>query len=123
MQSEILNIMEREIKLVQDTLVKKEDLPQFKAGDNVSVAYRIVEGDKERIQVFKGDVINVRGAGTDKMFTVRKLTNGIGVERIFPLHSPFIESITVNKIGKVRRAKLFYLRNLTGKSARIQEKK
>lgn len=115
--------MEREIKLVQDTLVKKEDLPQFKAGDNVSVAYRIVEGDKERIQVFKGDVINVRGAGTDKMFTVRKLTNGIGVERIFPLHSPFIESITVNKIGKVRRAKLFYLRNLTGKSARIQEKK
>lgn len=123
MQSEILNIMEREIKLVQDTLVKKEDLPQFKAGDNVSVSYRIVEGDKERIQVFKGDVINVRGAGTDKMFTVRKLTNGIGVERIFPLHSPFIESIKVNKIGKVRRAKLFYLRNLTGKSARIQEKK
>lgn len=115
--------MEREIKLVQDTLVKKEDLPQFKAGDNVSVSYRIVEGDKERIQVFKGDVINVRGAGTDKMFTVRKLTNGIGVERIFPLHSPFIESIKVNKIGKVRRAKLFYLRNLTGKSARIQEKK
>jgi large subunit ribosomal protein L19 len=115
--------MEREIKLVQDTFVRRENIPTFKAGDNVSVSYRIVEGDKERIQIFKGDVINVRGAGTDKMFTVRKMSNGVGVERIFPLHSPFIDSITVNRIGKVRRAKLFYIRELTGKSARIKEKR
>jgi len=115
--------MEREIKLVQDTFVRKEDLPAFKAGDNVSVSYRIIEGGKERIQVFKGDVINVRGEGTDKMFTVRKVTNGTGVERVFPMHTPFIEKVVVNKIGKVRRAKLFYLRELTGKSARIKEKR
>jgi large subunit ribosomal protein L19 len=123
LQSEIFNVMEREIKLVQDTFVRRENIPTFKAGDNVSVSYRIVEGDKERIQIFKGDVINVRGAGTDKMFTVRKMSNGVGVERIFPLHSPFIDSITVNRIGKVRRAKLFYIRELTGKSARIKEKR
>jgi large subunit ribosomal protein L19 len=115
--------MEREIKLVQDSLVRKEDIPSFKAGDNVSVSYRIIEGGKERIQIFKGDVINVRGEGTDKMFTVRKMSNGIGVERVFPIHTPFIEEIKVNKIGKVRRAKLFYLRDLTGKSARIKEKR
>ena len=115
--------MEREIKLVQDTFVRKEDLPAFKAGDNVSVSYRIIEGGKERIQIFKGDVINVRGEGTDKMFTVRKVTNGTGVERVFPMHTPFIENVVVNKIGKVRRAKLFYLRELTGKSARIKEKR
>lgn len=123
MQSEIFNVMEREIKLVQDRFVRKENIPAFKAGDNVSVSYRIVEGDKERIQIFKGDVINVRGAGTDKMFTVRKMSNGVGVERIFPLHSPFIDSVTINRIGKVRRAKLFYIRELTGKSARIKEKR
>jgi large subunit ribosomal protein L19 len=115
--------MEREIKLVQDTFVRKEELPAFKAGDNVSVSYRIIEGGKERIQIFKGDVINVRGEGTDKMFTVRKVTNGTGVERVFPMHTPFIEKVVVNKIGKVRRAKLFYLRELTGKSARIKEKR
>lgn len=115
--------MEREIKLVQDSFVKKENTPTFKAGDNVSVSYKIIEGGKERIQVFRGDVINVRGEGTDKMFTVRKMSNGIGVERIFPLHSPYIDSIEVNKIGRVRRAKLFYLRDLTGKSARIKEKR
>ncbi|MEJ6695362.1 MAG: 50S ribosomal protein L19 [Chitinophagales bacterium] len=115
--------MEREIKLVQDSFVRKEDIPSFKAGDNVSVSYRIIEGGKERIQIFKGDVINVRGAGTDKMFTVRKMSNGIGVERVFPIHTPFIEEIKVNKVGKVRRAKLFYLRDLTGKSARIKEKR
>ena len=115
--------MEREIKLVQDSFVRKEDIPSFKAGDNVSVSYRIIEGGKERIQIFKGDVINVRGEGTDKMFTVRKMSNGIGVERVFPIHTPFIEEIKVNKVGKVRRAKLFYLRDLTGKSARIKEKR
>ena len=93
--------MEREIKLVQDSFVRKEDIPSFKAGDNVSVSYRIIEGGKERIQIFKGDVINVRGAGTDKMFTVRKMSNGIGVERVFPIHTPFIEEIKVNKVGKL----------------------
>tara|TARA_Y100000385_G_scaffold244574_1_gene262727 strand:+ start:422 stop:769 length:348 start_codon:yes stop_codon:yes gene_type:complete len=115
--------MEKEIKLVQDSFVRKENIPSFKAGDNVSVSYRIIEGGKERIQIFKGDVINVRGEGTDKMFTVRKMSNGIGVERVFPIHTPFIEEIKINKIGKVRRAKLFYLRDLTGKSARIKEKR
>ena len=117
--------MEREIKLVQDTFVRTEDkkIPEFKAGDNVSVAYKIIEGGKERIQIFKGDVINVRGEGTDKMFTVRKMSNGVGIERVFPLHTPFIDNIVLNKVGKVRRAKLFYLRALTGKSARIKEKR
>ena len=115
--------MEREIKLVQDSFVRQEGMPVFKAGDNVSVSYRIIEGGKERIQLFKGDVINVRGAGTDKMFTVRKMSNSVGVERVFPMHTPFIEKVVVNKVGKVRRAKLFYLRKLTGKSARIKEKR
>ncbi|MFT4968581.1 MAG: large subunit ribosomal protein L19 [Chitinophagales bacterium] len=115
--------MEREIKLVQDSFVRQEGMPAFKAGDNVSVSYRIIEGGKERIQLFKGDVINVRGAGTDKMFTVRKMSNSVGVERVFPMHTPFIEKVVVNKVGKVRRAKLFYLRKLTGKSARIKEKR
>ncbi len=122
MHTEILKVMENQIKLVQDTFVKKEGLPKFKAGDNVSVAYKIIEGGKERVQTFRGDVINIRGEGTDKMFTVRKMSNGIGVERVFPLHSTYIDSVLVNKIGKVRRSKLFYLRKLTGKSARIKEK-
>lgn len=111
------------IKLVQDTFVRKEDIPHFRAGDNVSVAYKIKEGDKERTQIFKGDVINMRGEGTDKMFTVRRLSGQIGVERVFPLHSPFIESITINRRGKVRRAKLFYLRDLRGKAMRIRERR
>ena len=115
--------MEREIKLVQDTFVRKEDLPAFKAGDNVSVSYRIIEGGKERIQIFRGDVINLRGEGTDRMFTVRKMSNGTGVERVFPFHSPFIDKIEVNKIGKVRRAKLFYLRELVGKKSKIKERR
>lgn len=115
--------MNKEIKLVQDTFVKKDLETAFKPGDNISVDYKIIEGGKERIQVFKGDVINVRGEGTDKMFTVRKLSsNSIGVERVFPLYSPFIDNITVNKRGKVRRAKLFYLRELKGKAARIKER-
>ena len=114
--------MNKEIKLVQETFVKKDLNVAFKPGDNISVDYKIIEGGKERIQVFKGDVINMRGEGTDKMFTVRKITNGTGVERVFPLHSPFVEEIKVNKIGKVRRAKLFYLRELKGKAARIKER-
>lgn len=114
--------MNREVKLVQDTFVKKEGITEFKSGDNVSVSYKIIEGGKERIQLFKGDVINVRGEGTDKMFTVRKLSNSVGVERVFPLYSPYIDSIVVNKRGRVRRAKLYYLRDLKGKAARIKER-
>lgn len=99
-------------------------LPEFKAGDTITVTYRIKEGDKERLQKFRGTVIQISGASAfTKTFTVRKLSNGIGVERIFPMQSPFIDSVEVNKIGKVRRARIFYLRNLAGKKARIKEKK
>ena len=114
--------MNKEVRLVQETFAKKELKATFNPGDNITVSYKIIEGGKERIQQFKGDVINVRGEGTDKMFTVRKITNSIGVERVFPLHSPYIDSVTINKKGKVRRAKLYYLRELTGKKARIKEK-
>ena len=97
--------------------------PAFKSGDTVTVAYRIVEGNKERIQLYRGVVIKISGHGDKKRFTVRKMSGTIGVERIFPIESPAIESIEVNKHGKVRRAKLYYLRNLTGKKARIAEKR
>lgn len=96
--------------------------PKFKAGDNVSVNYKIMEGGKERIQIFKGDVIKKQGDGFTQCFTVRKISNSVGVERTFPLFSPNIESILVNKVGKVRRAKLYYLRERSGKRARINEK-
>lgn len=96
--------------------------PNFKAGDTVTVSYKIKEGDKERIQQFTGVVIQRKNERSTASFTVRKISNGVGVERIFPLASPFIESINVNKVGIVRRAKLFYLRELTGKAARIREK-
>ena len=95
----------------------------FKAGDTITVAYRIVEGSKERVQLYRGVVIKISGHGEKKRFTVRKMSGTVGVERIFPLESPAIDSITVNKVGKVRRAKLYYLRALTGKKARIQEKR
>jgi large subunit ribosomal protein L19 len=98
-------------------------MPKFKAGDNVTVNYKIIEGTKERIQSFKGDVLKRQGSGATQTFTVRKMSDGVGVERLFPLFSPNIESITVNKTGRVRRAKLFYLRERQGKSARIKEKK
>lgn len=112
------------LKDVADTLfAEAKKHPDFKAGDNITVSYKITEGAKERIQEFRGDVIQVRGEGTTKSFTVRKLSNGIGVERIFPLSSPFVDSITVNKSGKVRRAKLFYQRDRKGKASRIQEKR
>ena len=97
--------------------------PSFKAGDTVTVAYKIIEGSKERIQLFRGVVIKISGHQEKKRFTVRKMSGTVGVERIFPLESPNIESIEVNKVGKVRRAKLYYLRNLTGKAARIKEKR
>jgi large subunit ribosomal protein L19 len=111
------------IKYVQDLYSKKTELPNFRSGDNVVVNYRIIEGEKERIQAFRGDVIQVKGTGSTKTFTVRKISNGVGVERIFPLDSPGIVEVKVLKRGKVRRAKLFYLRNLVGKKARIQERK
>ena len=103
---------------------KAESYPQFKAGDTVTVTYKIKEGDKERLQNFRGVVIQERGATpTTRTFTVRKISGGIGVERIFPFQSPFIENIELNKVGKVRRARIFYLRNLSGKKARIKERK
>ena len=102
---------------------KEKEFPTFKSGDTVTVAYRIKEGNKERIQQYRGVVIKIAGHREMKRFTVRKMSDNIGVERIFPLNSPFIESIAVNKVGKVRRAKLYYLRKLTGKKARIKEKR
>src|SRR6476620_5217664 len=106
-----------------EQLTPKKNFPEFKAGDNISVNYKIVEGNKERIQSFKGDVIKRQGSGSTATFTVRKMSDGIGVERLFPFYSPNIESVVLNKVGKVRRAKLFYLRERSGKSARIQEKR
>ncbi|MDW7739895.1 MAG: 50S ribosomal protein L19 [Bacillota bacterium] len=101
----------------------KEDLPHFNAGDTVKVHVRVVEGGRERIQVFEGVVIGRQGSGARETFTVRRVTYGIGVERIFPVHSPSINKIEVVKHGKVRRAKLYYLRQRTGKAARIKEKR
>ncbi|BDE82352.1 50S ribosomal protein L19 [Porphyromonas sp. HMSC077F02] len=111
------------IKLVEQEMAVGKQHPHFKSGDTISVAYRIKEGDKERIQTFRGDVIKIVGEGDNRRFTVRKLSSGVGVERIFPLNSPFIDEIIVHKVGHVRRAKLYYLRKLTGKKARIREKR
>ncbi|MBR6974474.1 MAG: 50S ribosomal protein L19 [Bacteroidaceae bacterium] len=99
-----------------------KQFPDFKAGDTVTVAYKIIEGTKERIQLYRGVVIKIAGHEDKKRFTVRKMSGTVGVERIFPLNSPNIDSIELNKVGKVRRAKLYYLRKLTGKKARIKEK-
>ena len=102
---------------------KRNSLPDFNTGDTINVHVKIKEGNKERVQQYQGVVIQRKNAGTNgETFTVRKISNGIGVERIFPVASPFIEKIEIGKVGKVRRAKLFYLRNLTGKAARIKEK-
>ena len=111
------------IKIAEQAFLVEKTHPAFKAVDTVTVAYRIIEGSKERIQEFRGDVIKIVGHENKKRFTVRKISGNVGVERIFPLDSPFIESITVNKRGKVRRAKLYYLRALTGKKARIKERR
>jgi large subunit ribosomal protein L19 len=100
----------------------RDKVPEFASGDTVKVHVKIKEGDKERVQVFQGTVIGRKGSGTGETFTVRKMSYGVGIERIFPLHSPNIDKITRVRQGKVRRAKLYYLRDLTGKSARIQEK-
>ncbi|MBR6346216.1 MAG: 50S ribosomal protein L19 [Bacteroidales bacterium] len=102
---------------------KAASYPEFRAGDTVTVTYRIKEGDKERLQKFRGVVIQLKGQDSfTKTFTVRKISGGVGVERIFPFQSPFIDSIEVNKFGKVRRARIFYFRDLSGKKARIREK-
>jgi len=114
------------LKVVEQSFQNEKvaSFPEFKAGDTITVTYRIKEGDKERLQNFRGVVIQISGSSPlTRTFTVRKVSSGVGVERIFPYQSPFIESIEVNKIGKVRRARIFYLRNLSGKKARIQEKK
>jgi len=99
----------------------RTDLPAFKAGDTIAVHFKVIEGDKERIQVFAGICIKIRGSSINRTFTVRKISNGVGVERVFPLHSPKIDKIEILKVGRVRRAKLYYLRNLQGKAARIKE--
>lgn len=101
---------------------KQSEIPNFQVGDTIVVHVRVVEGDKERIQAFQGTVIKKRGIGTSTTFTVRKISNGVGVERIFPLHCPSISKIEVVKHSKVRRAKLYYLRGLTGKATRLKEK-
>jgi large subunit ribosomal protein L19 len=106
----------------QNTARDISELDFFKSGDTVAVSYRIIEGSKERIQIFRGDVIQIKGTGTSKTFTVRKISHGVGVERIFPFNSPAIASVKNLKKGNVRRARLYYLRELTGKSARIREK-
>ena len=113
------------IKLVNEQMWAKTDadVPQFKAGDTITVTYKIIEGNKERLQSFRGVVIQIKGSGKTKMFTIRKISNGVGVERIFPLYSPHIEKIEVNKYGVVRRARIYYLRDLTGKKARIKERR
>ena len=110
------------MKHVEETMGAKADHPQFKAGDTVTVHYKIKEGDKERIQQFQGVVLQRKGSGSTESFTIRKMSQGIGVERIIPVNSPYIDKIVVNKVGVVRRARLFYLRSRTGKAARIAEK-
>ncbi|MEO8569749.1 MAG: 50S ribosomal protein L19 [Ginsengibacter sp.] len=111
------------VAFVHEQLTQNKEIPQFKAGDNITVNYKILEGNKERIQSFKGDVIKRQGEGGTATFTVRKISNGVGVERLFPIFSPNIESIKLHKVGKVRRSKLYFLRERSGKSARIQEKR
>jgi large subunit ribosomal protein L19 len=111
------------IKAAENQFATKKEYPAFKAGDTVTVHYKIVEGNKERIQQYRGVVLQIKGAGMGATFTVRKMSGNVGVERIFPFASPFIDKIELNKHGRVRRARIFYLRGLTGKKARIQEKR
>ena len=108
---------------IENSLITKKDHPNFGAGDTITVYYKIKEGDKERTQFFKGDVIQRKGTGLTETFTIRKMSNGVGVERIFPINAPSIEKIEVNKTGRVRRARIFYMRERTGKSARIKQKR
>lgn len=115
--------MNAAVQFVHEQMTTKKTFPNFKAGDNVSVNYKIIEGGKERIQSFRGDVIKRQGTGATSSFTVRKISDGVGVERTFPLYSPNIDSIELNKSGRVRRAKLYFQRERFGKSARIKEKR
>ncbi len=111
------------IKVAEEAFAgQKKEFPKFKSGDTITVAYRIVEGNKERIQQYRGVVIKIVGSGENKRFTVRKMSDNVGVERIFPINSPFIDSIVLNSEGKVRRTKLYYLRSRRGKAARIKKK-
>jgi large subunit ribosomal protein L19 len=111
------------IKVAEEAFAgQKKEFPKFKSGDTITVAYRIVEGNKERIQQYRGVVIKIVGGGDNKRFTVRKMSDNVGVERIFPINSPFIDSIVLNSEGKVRRTKLYYLRSRRGKAARIKKK-
>ena len=109
------------VKFVEEQFVETKDLPSFSSGDTITVYYEIREGDKTRTQFFKGVVLQRRGSGSTETFTIRKMSGWIGVERIFPINSPSIQKIEVNKRGKVRRARIFYFRNLTGKKAKIKE--
>lgn len=111
------------IKYVEQTCFVTKEFPKFKAGDTITVSLKIVEGNKERIQIFQGVVIQRKGEGATATFTIRKMSGNIGVERILPINSPFIEKIEVNKVGIVRRARIFYIRGLRGKKARIKEKR
>ena len=111
------------VKFVEEHFVEKKDLPSFSSGDTITVYYEIREGDKTRTQFFKGVVLQRRGSGSTETFTIRKMSGSIGVERIFPINSPSIQKIEINKRGKVRRARIFYFRNLTGKKAKIKEKR
>ena len=111
------------VKFVEEKFVESKDLPSFSSGDTITVYYEIREGDKTRTQFFKGVVLQRRGSGSTETFTIRKMSGSIGVERIFPINSPSIQKIEINKRGKVRRARIFYFRNLTGKKAKIKEKR
>ena len=111
------------MNVVDKEYAVSNDYPEFKAGDTITVHYKIKEGNKERIQQFRGTVLQIKGGRHTQTFTVRKMSGSVGVERIFPMGSPFIEKIELNKRGKVRRARIFYLRELTGKKAKIKERK
>ncbi len=121
-ESKMLIIMDL-VKIATNSIMADRELPAFKAGDTVTVHYKIIEGTKERIQQYQGVVLQRKGSGVTQTFTVRKISNGVGVERIFPLYSPKIDKVIVDKRGVVRRARIFYLRNISGKKARIEEKK
>ena len=111
------------VKFVEEQFIEKKELPSFSSGDTITVYYEIREGDKTRTQFFKGVVLQRRGSGSTETFTIRKMSGSIGVERIFPINSPSIQKIEINKRGKVRRARIFYFRDLTGKKAKIKEKR
>ena len=118
-----IEFMNAAVSFVHEQLTGKIEFPKFKAGDNITVNYKMIEGNKERIQSFKGDVIKRQGTGQTATFTVRKISDGVGVERTFPLFSPNIESVELHKVGRIRRAKLYFQRSRSGKSARIKEKR